>query len=340
MNPSNMSFDGYDDSWYGYGLTFTGTLAIIFGFLGMYFTLFCSPRQFGAFKYFLFNICLWSFVFDFYTAVLFRPVVLAPATVMCATGIISTSSYTLGHVYYITFVILFGICSVSVLSAFIYRYCALIGKLDLLLSKKCLVLLAAFHLLYDIIPAIMNWMESLDKDRIHELIFQQWPNIRSHIVGHGCACVHMSRTSTIIFSVVQIGEFFIGIPIATILVHKCFNSLNAQKSIMSTKTYQMHRNLLISLIFQWAVPVFVLFTPFGLTAIISFGGVENMHFLSMLGIVVGGFHSFCNTMMMIHLIPHYKHRFYYFIKKRILFRNVVMDISRTTNSVSYLTEKN
>ena len=57
-------------------------------------------------------------------------------------------------------------------------------------------------------------------------------------------------------------DFAAGIPVVTFLIVKSFKILNAQQSIMSAKTYRMHRQLLISLIFQLLVPLISLFGPF------------------------------------------------------------------------------
>ncbi|KAE9545898.1 hypothetical protein FO519_010890, partial [Halicephalobus sp. NKZ332] len=104
----------------------------------------------------------------------------------------------------------------------------------------------------------------------------QWPNIADQYIGKGCAAIHYYVTPwPHYFMLCCVIDFGAGVPIVTTLVVKSFRSLRSQQSIMSPKTYRMHRQLLISLIFQLLVPLFSLFGPFIITAILVLFEVET-----------------------------------------------------------------
>ncbi|KAE9545904.1 hypothetical protein FO519_010884, partial [Halicephalobus sp. NKZ332] len=106
----------------------------------------------------------------------------------------------------------------------------------------------------------------------------QWPNIADQYIGKGCAAIHYYVTPwPTYFMLCCVIDFVAGVPIVTTLVVKSFRSLKSQQSIMSAKTYRMHRQLLISLVFQLLVPLFSLFGPFIITAIL----MQIKHLLSL-----------------------------------------------------------
>ena len=98
---SNMTFEVYESSVYTYFLYFNGTVDLFFGILAMLLIMFKSPKVFGVYKYFLFNISFWALCFDFYTTILYGPKIFFPALVMCPGGLLASKSNTVG---YITFV--------------------------------------------------------------------------------------------------------------------------------------------------------------------------------------------------------------------------------------------
>ena len=116
-------------------------------------------------------------------------------------------------------------------------------------------------------------------------------------------------------------DFAAGVPIISFLIIKSFKSLRAQQHIMSTKTYKMHRQLLISLIFQLLVPLISLFGPFMIASsfiflelpipgskyfmfIIEF--ISSFSVFNQLTIILGTLHSPMNCIMMLYFIPYYR----------------------------------
>uniref|UniRef100_A0A914PE56 G protein-coupled receptor n=1 Tax=Panagrolaimus davidi TaxID=227884 RepID=A0A914PE56_9BILA len=69
--------------------------------------------------------------------------------------------------------------------------------------------------------------------------------------------------------------FAIGAPAVIFLAYNSFSILNEQKSVMSEKTYRMHRQLLITLIFQLLVPTITLFAPYSIVTAFIIAGAED-----------------------------------------------------------------
>ncbi|KAE9546490.1 hypothetical protein FO519_010298, partial [Halicephalobus sp. NKZ332] len=149
LKPSTYSFDGYKSPYYKIILHVNGSIALCFGALAMYLTLFKSPKVFGAYKYFLFNISLWAFAFDVYMTILYSPKLLFPALIMCPEGLLETKNNGLAYVSFFFFLIFFGSSTIAIISAFIYRYAALKNKINFILSWPFLLFLGVLHFTYE-----------------------------------------------------------------------------------------------------------------------------------------------------------------------------------------------
>lgn len=103
MKISNISFQAYDSSVYLYSMHINGFASVILGILAMYLIATKTPKSFGSYKYFLFNISFWAFVFDFYMTILYTPRLLFPALVMCPAGLLRSNNNTVGYLAFVSF---------------------------------------------------------------------------------------------------------------------------------------------------------------------------------------------------------------------------------------------
>lgn len=107
-------------------------------------------------------------------------------------------------------------------------------------------------------------------------------------------------------------SFTITIPIIFILVIKSQNILRKERGKMTNRTYQMHKELLKTLIFQVLVPTCTLSGPFiTAVALIAFG-VEEIAHIVQTSYIFGTLHSTMNTIMMIYFVKPYRRRFIYY----------------------------
>uniref|UniRef100_A0AC35GN58 Uncharacterized protein n=1 Tax=Panagrolaimus sp. PS1159 TaxID=55785 RepID=A0AC35GN58_9BILA len=97
-----------------------------------------------------------------------------------------------------------------------------------------------------------------------------------------------------------------GLPIILWLIFKTFITLNRQKICMSSFTFELHKQLLHSLIFQLLVPSLTIFVPFvGLTIILLIGA-NNVISWGQSFYIISTYHSLFNTLMMIYFIKPYR----------------------------------
>ncbi|KAE9547958.1 hypothetical protein FO519_008829, partial [Halicephalobus sp. NKZ332] len=234
LKPSNFSFAGYKSPYYKIILHVNGSIALCFGALAMFLIWFKSPKVLGAYKYFLFNISFWAFAFDVYMTILYSPKLLFPALVMCPEGLLESQNNIVGYVSFFLFLIFFGASAIAILSAFIYRYAALVNKIDIILSWPFLIFLGVLHIGYEIPTVILYCLGATNRTAIDEAILTQWPDIADQYVGKGCASVHYHVTPwPNYFMLWCVIDFAAGVPVVTTLVVKSFRSLRSQQSIMS-----------------------------------------------------------------------------------------------------------
>lgn len=143
---SNITFDDYDNEIYNKLLYFNGFLALTIGGFGIYITWFWSPKIFGAYKYFLFNIAVWAYMFDVYTVFLYFPRFFYPAMLHCPIGLLKTKSPFWAQIWYDVIMTILTGTGIAVLSAFIYRYALLKDNLQVILNWKFTTFLVFLHL--------------------------------------------------------------------------------------------------------------------------------------------------------------------------------------------------
>uniref|UniRef100_A0A914P3H8 Uncharacterized protein n=1 Tax=Panagrolaimus davidi TaxID=227884 RepID=A0A914P3H8_9BILA len=207
--------------------------------------------------------------------------------------------------------------------AFVYRFAALTNRLKKFLSKKFIALFAFMHIAYQLPTIILHDFAHVDRKIIDNAILTQWPNIRK-LYDDGCSSIHFDTTPfAILFMICLALSFLITVPLIVFLLVKSFTSLNNQKQFMSPKTYKIHRQLLISIVFQTAVPILTLFAPYSFAFCLLLTGMENVSFVMQGAFILGTIHSPLNTIMMIHFIQPYR-RFFANICNKIHPRRTVL----------------
>uniref|UniRef100_A0A7E4VS63 G-protein coupled receptors family 1 profile domain-containing protein n=1 Tax=Panagrellus redivivus TaxID=6233 RepID=A0A7E4VS63_PANRE len=335
-----MSFDDYAGKVYKILLTINGYVAISFGILSMFLIATATPKSFGAYKYFLFNIAFCACLFDFYMTEVYKPKVLFPALVMCPDGYIKTHDNVIGTFMFYGFITFFGSTAVAVFSAFLYRYAAITNNLRLLMSWPVLIIIGLMHPLYEFPTLAFYTMGTGNRSVTDATILQHWPKIAPHYIDKGCAAVDYDASPyPRIFMFFCVGEFVFSLTVIVFIVFKSFAKLRAQRKFMSQKTYRMHNRLLISLIFQLIVPLTTVFIPFTLMSLCVFFSIEDVQWLHMGCMIIGTLHSPLNTIMMLVFLPAYRSKCMWMItfgKKRVYNTS---SVSNTYNDKTRATSK-
>jgi hypothetical protein len=64
--------------------------------LAIYFIVFKSPPSIGQYKWYLLNIAVMSYVYDFYMTCIWLPMPLFPSMVMCSRGLLTNTGWIIG----------------------------------------------------------------------------------------------------------------------------------------------------------------------------------------------------------------------------------------------------
>uniref|UniRef100_A0AC35F049 G-protein coupled receptors family 1 profile domain-containing protein n=1 Tax=Panagrolaimus sp. PS1159 TaxID=55785 RepID=A0AC35F049_9BILA len=246
--------------------------------------------------------------------IIFQPKVVLPALALCPNGIAKSESDTLAKILMFIWYFLMGCNIVSVLSAFIYRYGILHNYLQVIISKRFITFLVLLHLFYHF-PIIIGYAYALrngEENRI--LVYQEFPHLKSHISNLGCSVTHFadSFTKNILLPMAAI-LFTSGMPIIFFLVCKSFIALKRARSFMTFRTYEMHRQLLLSLIFQLLIPSASIFIPSAVMIFLLAINIQDISFFAQIIYILNASHSFFNTFMMMYFIKPYRQRFLSFI---------------------------
>ncbi|KAE9555314.1 hypothetical protein FO519_001473 [Halicephalobus sp. NKZ332] len=264
--------------WY-YGMFyFNAFLAVISTGISLFFILTKTPRALGSYKYFLLNISLWAFGFDFYTTIVYQPKILFPAMMMCPKGLLHSRSLFIAYGAFAVILAFYSAGAIAVLSAFGYRYAVMNDLTSKLMKKKVLIPLGIFHVVY-MSPTIAFYLLSIgDREAIEKSLIETWPGISKHFhQGEACSALSFHVTKFPYFFLVGcVVQFTAIVPASSFLILKCFTTLNVKRHFMSSKTYKMHKQLLVTLVFQLLVPLVTLILPNTFNACVTLFEIEGL----------------------------------------------------------------
>ncbi|KAH7712302.1 SRI-2 protein [Aphelenchoides avenae] len=246
-----VNFDTYADAWYFHVLHFNSALSVISTVIALYFICFKSTPSIGTYKWYLLNIAACSFLFDFYMAFVYVPQPLLPAMVICTKGFLEPLGWKGGVAAFHFFLIFFGACALSIMWAFGYRLAVLTNRERLINSKLGVLVMALSQLLYQTPTLVVYDLSIRDHEAVVDAIVAKYPLIKQYFVNHSCTSTAFEASPlSIWFMSMCTVQYALVVPISVVLIVLCFSALNARRKDMSEKSVQMHRQLLISLLFQ------------------------------------------------------------------------------------------
>uniref|UniRef100_A0AC35EYI8 Serpentine receptor class gamma n=1 Tax=Panagrolaimus sp. PS1159 TaxID=55785 RepID=A0AC35EYI8_9BILA len=95
----NVSFEASNAPYYKTVLYCNGGISVISFLISLWLTLKKSPKNFGVYKYFLLNITMTAFIYDFYMTVIYQPKILFPAVSQCPLGLMRFSDGTFPRIH-------------------------------------------------------------------------------------------------------------------------------------------------------------------------------------------------------------------------------------------------
>ncbi|KAH7720953.1 7TM GPCR protein, partial [Aphelenchoides avenae] len=270
MNGSDdVSFEAYTDPWYFRVFHFTSVLSFLSAVVAFYFILTKSPSSIGSYKWYLLNISISALVYDIHMALVYAPQPLFPALVMCAKGLVHTFNWSFGNTlsFYLMPIFL-GSVSLSIMWGLVYRYAVLTGRDRQLHSKLGLTIMALLQVSYTAPSLVVHILSARNTEGIRSVVLKNYPLIQPYFEPQSCTAISFEASPLALAFIVLLSLQYAAItPTALTLMVLSFTALKRQKN-MSRKTLRMHRQLLISLIFQVTVPFCTIFAPSTLIAVL------------------------------------------------------------------------
>ncbi|KAH7693151.1 hypothetical protein AAVH_39819, partial [Aphelenchoides avenae] len=164
----------------------------------------------------------------------------------------------------------------SVVWAFTYRLAILSKKAAALTSKCGIAALVLSQVFYETPTLLPFGISTRDTTAVQNAVFQQYPRIVDVYDSHSCASTSLWWSPfTAVFLCACVLQPTVTVSLISWIVCMSFRKLRAQRQLMSTKTYKLHRKLLVSLIFQVLVPACTICIPFAVLSFLVIFQVEH-----------------------------------------------------------------
>lgn len=153
-----------------------------------------------------------------------------------------------------------GFCASSLLYGFFYRYYAIIGKLKFLNSWKGIILFFFIGIFLPIPSLTILIFSHGDDEENHDDILERYPGIYDVFENGAC---HGTKPNLLflLYGIVLLLGVLIIIVVSIVLCVKIISTLRRLRTSLSERTYRMHRQLLLALFFQCAIPLLFLVIP-------------------------------------------------------------------------------
>ncbi|KAH7699071.1 hypothetical protein AAVH_33826, partial [Aphelenchoides avenae] len=156
-------------------------------------------------------------------------------------------------------------CSASVINALFYRLAMVLDREDRFLSKPGIAGMALYQSLNTIAALSTGWLvvpSVMDERAAYVERAKRIPHLAALVSSFECIGIgSLDSTPRVAFVFGVIQDVFTHLLIALGTLAPCLVILVRQRKTMSEKTYKMHKNLIVSLIMQIAVPFATFLVP-------------------------------------------------------------------------------
>ncbi|KAI1719824.1 serpentine type 7TM GPCR chemoreceptor srh domain-containing protein [Ditylenchus destructor] len=219
-------------------------LALVADSFAAYLIMSRASTTIGVYKWFLLNIVVTSLVFDVYITLFMSPFPLYPAVGYCSTGLFKY----------------FGLLWGAAVPFAIYRLTAVFNTQRYMTTKWAIITIAATQILFPLptitLASLVAQQFARDQSKILAASLQTYPKLDEIINSELCIFASFTTdyplmTWTIASSILQI---VICAAVGITVTIMSFVHLNLRKKHMSRRSFQLHRQLILSLAMQFAVP--------------------------------------------------------------------------------------
>ncbi|KAI1700907.1 serpentine type 7TM GPCR chemoreceptor sri domain-containing protein [Ditylenchus destructor] len=208
---------------------------------------------------------------------------------------------------------LLGMCGVSIMSSSVYRLAALHNATDAMTSWKTITVTILAHIFYTV-PCITVYLTIVhSEDEMLDYIKNTHPKLLPFWNTHKCS-IFISLSDLIRYALVAIAQICLAAAVTLTIVWCCFREMKRTRSIISSKTYRLHKMLTISLLLQFMIPMLLLILPFIAFGIFAVTQLKHAQLVSITTFVISTTHTTVNAFIMIGMIQPYRRVFFkYFL---------------------------
>uniref|UniRef100_A0A914EG89 Uncharacterized protein n=1 Tax=Acrobeloides nanus TaxID=290746 RepID=A0A914EG89_9BILA len=212
-----------------------------------------SPKEMKTYKWFLLNIVIWSYLMDVNLTLIYVPLSLFPAPVMCILGVADR----IENLFYANYVVIFlliellGACGAAIVCALYYRYRSVMGQpIDIFHKKSVILGIALFHLVNGL-PCLICLIYASEQSvpNIVKYVTETFPTV-PNLYWLKCGALDVSALSAKIFVTLCASEILLYVLIVvsgSVYVYVCHKRMLAKSS---EKIRSLERQWIIALIIQ------------------------------------------------------------------------------------------
>uniref|UniRef100_A0A7E4VKI3 G_PROTEIN_RECEP_F1_2 domain-containing protein n=1 Tax=Panagrellus redivivus TaxID=6233 RepID=A0A7E4VKI3_PANRE len=215
----------------------------------------------GYYKYYILNFQIAASVFDLHISFIYSPLPIFPAPAICCTSLFAVNAnWVFEYVNFIIMHFTLSYVGVSILIGLLYRYYALQGNLSFFHSKKGVILITLFIIVYPI-PTVIALVASVTSpEETRYYIQTEYSFYYETFINYCCHAISdpVSMIIYAIFAAIQIT--FIG-SCSVITMFRINHMMKEKKLKLTKKTYDLHKQLIYSLWVQAFLPTCFLALP-------------------------------------------------------------------------------
>uniref|UniRef100_A0A7E4VIE0 G protein-coupled receptor n=1 Tax=Panagrellus redivivus TaxID=6233 RepID=A0A7E4VIE0_PANRE len=250
------------------------------GAFTFYLILFHSTKEMSYYKYYMLSFTFSAIIFDLHVSFIFSPLPIFPLPALCCTSVFFINSTWRQEI--VNFVIMHFFLSylgISILIILLYRYQSLKGNLSFFHSKRGVIILALWIILYPLPSVISLYFALGGEEETLAYVKANYPETYDLYANHACYTL-INPVGMTVYATTAACEILFVCIVGPYGVFKVYRLLYEKKIKFSAKTYELHRQLIHSLVVLAVVHAFFLAVP-TITAFImiinSFGNLREKY---------------------------------------------------------------
>ncbi|KAI1700908.1 serpentine type 7TM GPCR chemoreceptor srh domain-containing protein [Ditylenchus destructor] len=194
---------------------------------------------------------IWCYALDFFNTIFYVPFTIFPAVATCTLGVLDFLPPVASTMFsWAMFNQLLGMCGMSIIVSSVYRLAALHNATDAMTSRKTIFITVLAHIFYTV-PCITVYLTTMhSEEEMLDYMKNTHPKLLPFWNAHKCA-IFISLSDLMRYALVAMAQIFLAAAATLTIIWYCFREMKRTRSIISSKTYRLHKMLSISLLLQF-----------------------------------------------------------------------------------------